>query len=64
MVDNPKAPKLVMSDTHEAAPDPFNLEALRLPPAFAQTAGVKKVLSTVPVRKPHNSHGYHSGSRS
>ena len=36
-----------------AAPDPFNAAALRLPPSFAETAGVKKVLNTVPVRKPH-----------
>jgi hypothetical protein len=37
----------------QTAPDPFNLAALRLPPAFEQTAGVRKVISTVPVRKPH-----------
>ena len=35
------------------APNPFNVAALRLPPSFEQTAGVKKVISTVPVRKPH-----------
>lgn len=34
-------------------PDPFNVAALRLPPSFEQTAGVKKILTTVPVRKPH-----------
>ena len=33
--------------------DPFtNLENLRLPQAFAETAGVKRLLKTVPVRKP------------
>jgi hypothetical protein len=35
-------------------PDPFNLDALRLDPAFEKIAGVKKVLSIVPVRKPHD----------
>lgn len=37
----------------EVPPDPFDLEALRLKPNFIETAGVKKLLSTVPVRKPH-----------
>jgi hypothetical protein len=35
-------------------PDPFNLDALRLDPSFEKIAGVKKVLSIVPVRKPHD----------
>jgi hypothetical protein len=35
------------------APDPFdNLELLRLAPAFEESAGIRKVISTVPVRKP------------
>jgi hypothetical protein len=34
-------------------PDPFDLDSLRLDPAFEETAGVRKVLSIVPVRKPH-----------
>jgi len=34
--------------------DPFDAEALRLPPSFVETAGLKKLLSTVPVRKPHD----------
>ncbi len=34
-------------------PDPFgNLAALRLGQSFADTVGVKKLLTTVPVRKP------------
>lgn len=33
--------------------DPFNPEALRLPQNFAETVGVKKLLLTVPVRKPN-----------
>ena len=35
------------------APDPFNVESLRLPPSFAETAGVKRVWNVIPVRKPH-----------
>jgi hypothetical protein len=33
-------------------PDPFDLKALRLDQSFAETAGVRKLLTTVPVRKP------------
>jgi hypothetical protein len=35
-----------------AAPDPFDLDSLRLDPNFEKTAGVRKVISVVPVRKP------------
>jgi hypothetical protein len=35
------------------APDPFNVASLRLPPSFEKTAGIRKVLTTVPVRKPN-----------
>src|SRR5689334_18596049 len=35
------------------APDPFDPAALRLDQAFAETAGVKRLLTTVPVRKPN-----------
>lgn len=50
-------PKLVevppVDDTPEdTAPTPFNVAALRLPPSFEQNAGVRKVVTTVPVRKP------------
>jgi hypothetical protein len=34
-------------------PDPFNLESLRLNPSFTETAGVKKLRTTVPARKPN-----------
>src|SRR3954469_25278011 len=34
-------------------PDPFDPVALRLDQAFAETVGVKKLLTTVPVRKPN-----------
>lgn len=35
------------------APDPFDPASLRLDQNFAETAGVKKLLTTVPVRKPN-----------
>jgi hypothetical protein len=34
------------------APDPFDIASLRLNPSFIETAGVKKLLTTVPARKP------------
>jgi hypothetical protein len=34
-------------------PNPFDPSALRLDQSFAETAGVKKLLTTVPVRKPN-----------
>lgn len=36
-----------------AAPDPFDLDSLRLSQSFTETAGVKKLLRTVPVHKPN-----------
>src|SRR5262249_32668457 len=35
-----------------AAPDPFDLASLRLNPSFLETAGVKKLVTTVPVKRP------------
>jgi len=35
------------------APDPFDLQSLRLNPSFLETAGVKKLLTTVPGRRPN-----------
>lgn len=54
-------------DSGAATPDPFHPSNLRLSQAFAETAGVKKLLTTVPVRKPsqqdfvrtHPGDGYH-----
>jgi hypothetical protein len=37
--------------TTTAAPDPFDLASLRLNPSFLETAGVKKLLTTVPARR-------------
>src|SRR3984893_11707795 len=45
--------KLVSGVPPLVTPDPFNAKALRLPPAFEQNAGIRKVISTIPVRKPH-----------
>jgi hypothetical protein len=54
MAENRKLVEVPLDATPDdaAAPNPFNVAALRLPPSFEQTAGVKKVISTVPVRKP------------
>lgn len=38
----------------QVVPDPFDPENLRLDQSFVETSGVKKLLTTVPVRKPHN----------
>jgi hypothetical protein len=40
-------------DSGAKAADPFDLDALRLSQSFTETAGVKKLLKTVLVRKPH-----------
>jgi hypothetical protein len=37
----------------QSAPDPFDPENLRLGQSFIETAGVEKLLTTVPVRKPN-----------
>ena len=44
-----------MTDSHEAnpTPNPFDPAALRLDQSYADTVGVKKLLTTVPVRKPN-----------
>ena len=44
-----------MTDAPEGnpAPNPFDPAALRLDQSFADTVGVKKLLTTVPVRKPN-----------
>jgi hypothetical protein len=50
--------KLQTSNTDDAsastgAPDPFDVNKLRLDQSFIEAAGVKKLLTTVPVRRPH-----------
>src|SRR5262245_57689455 len=39
--------------TTQSAPDPFDLASLRLNPSFLETAGVKKLLTTIPARRPN-----------
>ena len=51
--EKPKEVETAKNTGRPALPDPFNAKALRLPPAFEHNAGVRKVLSTIPVRKPH-----------
>jgi len=54
-------PKLVLDEAidpppnaeNTEAPDPFNLENLRLDQSFIETAGVRKLLRTIPVHKPN-----------
>jgi len=41
------------NETAPAADDPFDPKRLRIAPDYTTTTGVKKVLRTVPVRKPH-----------
>jgi hypothetical protein len=40
-------------DDSSKLPDPFDPAALRLDQSYADTVGVKKLLTTVPVRKPN-----------
>jgi hypothetical protein len=42
-----------LSSNDAVAADPYDLSNLRLSQSFTETAGVKKLLSTVPVRKPN-----------
>jgi len=42
-----------MDDPKDEKPNPFDPAALRLDQSFADTVGVKKHLTTVPVRKPN-----------
>src|SRR5215468_12127941 len=42
-----------LNNTNANAPNPFDPAALRLDQSYADTVGVKKLLTTVPVRKPN-----------
>ena len=48
----PIEPTVVASEKETTIPDPFAPDNLRLSQDFAATVGVKKVLATIPVRKP------------
>ena len=47
-----EADPLIEAISTPAAPDPFDLNKLRLDQSFVESAGVKKLLTKVPVRKP------------
>jgi len=42
-----------MTDNSDNTPNPFDPASLRLDQSYADTVGVKKLLTTVPVRKPN-----------
>jgi hypothetical protein len=48
----PAAINPIKTEAPADPPDPFDLSNLRLSQAFIETAGAKKLLITVPVRKP------------
>jgi hypothetical protein len=52
MTKTSPTPTIVNLDDRETA-DPFDIESLRLNPSFLETAGVKKLLMTVPIRRPN-----------
>ena len=41
------------NEKSQPIPDPFDLESLVLSQSFADTAGVRKLLTTIPVRRPN-----------
>jgi hypothetical protein len=49
----PTAPANRMAMSDSSAPDPFDPASLRLSQDFASSIGVKKVLTTIPCRKPN-----------
>jgi hypothetical protein len=49
--DQPMTVKSVPTETTNV--DPFDLDSLRLNQDFVENVGVKKLLTTVPVRRPH-----------
>ena len=49
--ENAPAPDILNRPT--IAPDPFDLDNLVVDQNYVQAAGVKKLLTTIPIRKPH-----------
>jgi hypothetical protein len=45
---------LTTAPSTAVAPDPFDVERLRMSQDFSQVAGVEKLITTIPVRKPAN----------
>ena len=46
------APIQTSNEAVNSAPNPFDTDSLRIDTSFIETAGVKKLLTTVPVYKP------------
>jgi len=60
MANTPAKPTLIEGDATPVtetpkveAPDPFDLDRLRVPADYEADAAVKKLITTVPVRRPH-----------
>src|SRR5262245_35849384 len=53
MAEKPKLQSIDPQTEAAAIPDPFDIASLRLNPSFLETAGVKKLLTTVPARRPN-----------
>src|SRR5262245_59902881 len=53
MTEKPKLQAIDPEAAAAAMPDPFDIASLRLNPSFLETAGVKKLLTTVPARRPN-----------
>jgi hypothetical protein len=51
-VDTEIDPVVEAISTPPSAPDPFDLDKLRLDQSFVESAGVKKLLTKVPIQKP------------
>jgi hypothetical protein len=51
-MSNKPALQSVDENVSSPAPDPFDIASLRLNPSFLESAGVKKLVTTVPVRRP------------
>jgi hypothetical protein len=51
-MSNKPALQSVDQNVSAPAPDPFDIESLRLKPSFLESASVKKLLTTVPARRP------------
>ena len=54
-MSNPELKAVASGDlSSPTIPDPFDLDSLSLSQAFMETAGVKKHINTIPVRRPYS----------
>ena len=51
-ITEPPAPEPNPGNIAAAAPDPFDLDSLRVDESYLESMAAKKLLLTVPVRKP------------